>query len=39
MLSVNGVYTLVDVAIIDPTQVDLVSHIVIFRGGAVIITT
>ncbi len=37
MLSVDGVYTLVDIVIADPTQVDLVSQVVFFCGVAIIV--
>jgi hypothetical protein len=33
VLSVDGVYTLVDIVIADPTQVDLVSQVVFFLRG------
>jgi len=34
---VNGIYTLVDVVIVDPIQVDLVSHAALFWGVIAIV--
>ncbi len=38
MLSTNDIHTLVDIVIVDPTQVDLVSHATSSCGVAVIVT-
>lgn len=39
MLSINGVYTLSNVVIVNSTRVDLVSWVVIFGGVTVTIVT
>jgi hypothetical protein len=37
LLSIDGVYTLVDVVIINPTRIDLVLRVVFFHGVVAIV--
>jgi hypothetical protein len=39
MFTTNGVHTLANIIIINPTQADFISRVIIFRGVATMITT